>query len=217
MDYETLQQHLAAKRWQEADEFTRSTILAMVDRQGRWLRKDDLLLLPAADMIVIDRLWRNSSDDRFGFSVQAQIWKAEREEYECTETARIKEKYGERYLREYGWGTCKSWTWCNKFAKVMGWQFEKYEGHWTTNDKYEFQRNENIPYDLNAPLGNLPSTSALGGGDSSYEYDPPDTESTMGFYGGDRWYYKWSQDAFVGYELLEKFYPLFEQWRDRVP
>ncbi|MBD2577665.1 GUN4 domain-containing protein [Oscillatoria sp. FACHB-1406] len=217
MNHETLEQHLAAKRWKEADELTGSTILARVDRQGYWLRKNDLLLLPAADMIIIDRLWRNYSRDRFGFSIQAQIWKAEQEEYKRTEIARILEKYGERYLRDYGWGTCKSWTWGNKFAKVMGWQFQEYEGRWSSDNKYEFQRNEKIPYDLNAPLGNLPSTYALGGGNSSHEYEPRDTESTMGFYGGDRWYYEWSRDSFVGYELLEKFYPLFEQWQEGVP
>lgn len=33
----------------------------------------------------------------------------------------------------------------------------------------------------------------------------------------DRWYYEWSQDSFVGYELLEKLYDRFEKWRALLP
>jgi hypothetical protein len=188
-DYQTLQQCLATAQWQTADEWTCSIILTLAERQGSWLREEDLDKLVPADIKILDRLWRFYSGDRFGFSVQNQVWESCRQE-----------KSSSRNIGSLSFD----------FAKRVGWEVHVYEERYASKSKYDFERKARIPYALTAPLGHLPSTFALGGGEKHLEYDPPDTESTMGFYGGDRYYYTFSQDAFFGAELLQRLFAIFE-------
>lgn len=188
-DYKALQQLLAASQWQTADEITCSIILAMAERQGAWLRKEDIQKLVVTDLIILDRLWRFYSGDRFGFTVQAQIWETCKQE-ECSP-------------RSYN-----SFGVCYSFSKRVGWNMKSYNTRYLPN--YDFKRNTKIPYDLSAPVGNLPSTFALGGGENNQEYEPADTESTMGFYAPARYYYTWSKDSFFGEHLLIHFFQIIE-------
>lgn len=189
-DYQTLQQSLATAQWQAADELTCTIILTLADRQGAWLRKEDLDKLVPADLKILDRLWRFYSGDRFGFSVQAQVWKSCRQD--CPPRL---DDTGDLSF---------------DFAKRVGWEVHTYKvlDWWKT--KYDFERKDRMPYALTAPLGHLPTTFAVGGGEKHLEYDPPDTESTMGFYGGDRYYYTFDKDTFFGTELLQHLFAIFE-------
>ena len=161
----------------------------MAERQGSWLREGDLAKLVPADLRILDRLWRFYSSDRFGFSVQAQTWESCRQDNSSS-----------RIIGSLSFD----------FAERVGWEVKVYEGWYRSDSKYDFEREDKIPYALTAPLGHLPSTFVLGGGDKHLEYESPDTESTMGFYGGDRYYYTFGQDAFFGAELLQHFFSLFE-------
>lgn len=68
---------LASGRWKEADEETLKILLQVVDREKEgWLDVASIEKLPCEDLRAIDQLWLQSSDGRFGFSVQKQIWKS---------------------------------------------------------------------------------------------------------------------------------------------
>ncbi len=76
LNYEYLRSLLAAKRWQEADQETK---VAMFKACG--LRLTDRLTseriaidFPCQDLQILDQLWMDYSNDRFGFGVQAAIW-----------------------------------------------------------------------------------------------------------------------------------------------
>ena len=75
IDYTRLQDLLKAGDWKGAD---RETYLRMLEAVGRkdkdWMRKEELLNFPCADLKTIDRLWVNYSQGKFGFSVQKQIY-----------------------------------------------------------------------------------------------------------------------------------------------
>ena len=62
-----------------------------------------------------------------------------------------------------------------------------------------------IPCGLNAPERNLPSICEFGGGELLSWYDPPDTESTMGFYWTGGYRYEWSKDSFFGADMVACF------------
>jgi hypothetical protein len=73
VSYQRLEELLAAGRWQEADEETRSLLLGIVNRQNLWLREEDIKQLPCLDLQSCDNLWVKYSQGRFGFSVQTRV------------------------------------------------------------------------------------------------------------------------------------------------
>ena len=88
VDYEQLKKLLAAENWAAADHET--TVLLQditLNRQGFLEKFSDVLLLdifrepiqidiiPCQDLILINRLWSQYSNKRFGFSAQQAIWK----------------------------------------------------------------------------------------------------------------------------------------------
>lgn len=76
LDYQPLQDLLAAARWQEADEQTRRLMLQAVGLpKERYLSEAEFQEFPHPVLVAIDRLWREYSGDRFGFSRQNQIWR----------------------------------------------------------------------------------------------------------------------------------------------
>ncbi len=75
VDYTPLQDLLAAGKWKEADKETRRTLLQAADREKEgWLRRKDIDKFSCEDLRIIDQLWRESSQGRFGFSVQKEIY-----------------------------------------------------------------------------------------------------------------------------------------------
>lgn len=82
MDYSQLQALLAAGKWQEADRETETLMLAISgkEKQAR-LNAPDLKKFPCRDLRLIDQLWVESSNGRFGFSVQNRIWREVEKNY----------------------------------------------------------------------------------------------------------------------------------------
>nr|YP_010336535.1 hypothetical protein MW557_pgp153 [Rhodospora sordida]UNJ14941.1 hypothetical protein [Rhodospora sordida] len=77
IDYTQLQQLLLKKNFLQADILTQQKLceLASINAQTRsWLYFTDILNLPTQDLQTIDNLWRIHSHNRFGFSIQKQIW-----------------------------------------------------------------------------------------------------------------------------------------------
>ncbi len=182
MVYFKLQDLLAAQDWSAADRQTRSILLRICEREDFWLRKQDIDQLPGIDLATIDRLWLYYSKGRFGFSVQKQIWK------DCT--AQAKHQAGAKNYQ--------------LFCDLVGWRIAENFAEWRER-KLLIYRRDDIPWDLNAPVGHLPTVCALGGGESHDEPYTNDTESTMGFYSIDGYWSVWSSDSFFGPEMVKHF------------
>jgi GUN4-like len=75
IDYTQLRNLLAEGKWKEADEETAKVMLQASGQEERgWLDKEDMEKIPSIDLQTIDQLWLKSSNGKFGFSVQKQIW-----------------------------------------------------------------------------------------------------------------------------------------------
>lgn len=77
ISYLPLQKLLVRKQFQEANSLTYEKLCELSNlclTQRSWLYFTDILILPKVDLQTIDKLWRIHSLDKFGFSVQRQIW-----------------------------------------------------------------------------------------------------------------------------------------------
>jgi GUN4-like len=75
IDYTRLRNLLAAQNWKQADEETLAVMLKASGRQTEgWLDKTSIDNIPDTDLRIIDQLWVESSNGRFGFSVQREIY-----------------------------------------------------------------------------------------------------------------------------------------------
>jgi hypothetical protein len=103
VNYTQLHNLLAAQRWLEADQETIKVMLKATGKSGS-LSSGDLKDIPCEDLYIIDRLWKEHSQERFGFSSQARIYQQVREDYDnfCT---RVGWKVGQRWkgYNELNW------------------------------------------------------------------------------------------------------------------
>ena len=73
VNYSLLSDLLAAGTWKEADRETTERMLQAAGKEGS-LSYEDLNKFSCEDLRIIDRLWLDSSQGKFGFSVQKEIW-----------------------------------------------------------------------------------------------------------------------------------------------
>lgn len=74
-NYHDLQQLLIKKEFLKADLLTQQKLKELAKLQGReWLYFTDIKKVPSADLQIIDKLWRIHSLDKFGFSIQRNLW-----------------------------------------------------------------------------------------------------------------------------------------------
>jgi hypothetical protein len=73
IDYRNLEDLLKRQQWKEADIITFETMLRICDRHG-FLRVKDIDIFPCEDLQIIDQLWLNYSQEKFGFSIQKQLF-----------------------------------------------------------------------------------------------------------------------------------------------
>ena len=78
VDYNQLRKLLAAGKWQEADSETVRTMLLAVGKEEKegWLYYKDIESFSCEDLGIIDRLWLESSQEKFGLSVQKKIYES---------------------------------------------------------------------------------------------------------------------------------------------
>ncbi|NES96350.1 MAG: GUN4 domain-containing protein [Desertifilum sp. SIO1I2] len=96
-DYTDLKHLLATHQWQAADRATAYLILQGAQRELEgWLRPEDVARISIHHLTTLDRLWLEFSGDRFGFSVQQQVWHETEENYT---------QFGDRI----GWRHSDSW------------------------------------------------------------------------------------------------------------
>ena len=77
VDYTKLRELLAAGKWQEADKETAKVMCQAVGKdKGGHLTGKELESFPCEDFQIINQLWLNYSDGKFGFSVQKDIYES---------------------------------------------------------------------------------------------------------------------------------------------
>ena len=74
--YQPLENYLKNGQWKEADMETARVMLQTVGKEeSEYLYPNELENFPCDDLLAIDRLWVKYSQGRFGFSVQAKIYR----------------------------------------------------------------------------------------------------------------------------------------------
>ncbi len=97
LDYSHLQGLLESGKWQDADQETAHLILKILgcETAGK-ITIQEIKKIPCRDLRTLDQLWRQYSEDRFGFSIQKKIWRKLDKNYE---------QFGE----EVGWSRHQLW------------------------------------------------------------------------------------------------------------
>jgi hypothetical protein len=108
IDYRELEGLLKQQKWKEADDLTYTVMLEVANRSSEgWLRVEDIDNFPCEDLRTIDRLWVDNSKGRFGFSVQAKIYR------ELGGTREYNEKVWNAFGDRIGWRVRGRWTYYN--------------------------------------------------------------------------------------------------------
>jgi hypothetical protein len=126
VDYTNLQKLLAAGKWKEADQETGKVMCQAAGRES-WLREEDIDNFPCEDLRTINQLWLDYSQDKFGFSVQKEIYHS---------------LGGRRHCDEQVW---------RNFCERVGWRKEE---SWLRQQEKSYCE---LTFDLNAPKGHLPA------------------------------------------------------------
>uniref|UniRef100_B8HXB3 GUN4 domain protein n=1 Tax=Cyanothece sp. (strain PCC 7425 / ATCC 29141) TaxID=395961 RepID=B8HXB3_CYAP4 len=74
INYTPLRKLLKVGKWAEADQLTRRLMARATQTPVEQMRGQQVRHLPQEDYQLIDRIWCEESKQRFGFSVQRQIW-----------------------------------------------------------------------------------------------------------------------------------------------
>jgi hypothetical protein len=73
--YSHLRDLLVEGNFKEADQETASILFGIIDRAPDTITPDDIQAFPIAPLRIVDRLWRKHSNDRFGLSIQLEIYR----------------------------------------------------------------------------------------------------------------------------------------------
>ena len=76
VDYTPLRDLLEAGKWKEADGETKRAMIQAAGKNREWLSAEDMDNFPCEDLRIIDQLWLKSSQGKFGFSVQKEIYQS---------------------------------------------------------------------------------------------------------------------------------------------
>ncbi|GFR44326.1 hypothetical protein Agub_g5539 [Astrephomene gubernaculifera] len=77
MDYTDLRNSLAEGDFRKADDETRALLIKLAGEGAKkrdWVYFTEVKDIPAVDLQTIDNLWRAGSNNKFGYSVQKEIW-----------------------------------------------------------------------------------------------------------------------------------------------
>jgi len=134
LDYKQLQQALIAQDFQRANELTRLALLEAANRQTQgWLSSEDFRRIPCPDLQIMDRLWRTHSQNRFGFSVQYEIFVKTGNRPGRLISSDAYEKFGD----QVGWRKNGQWT---IFKQNLDYSLNAAPGH-LPNARDEYQIN----------------------------------------------------------------------------
>lgn len=72
-----MRDYLAAGDVRKADDETRALLIKMAGPgavQRGWVYFTEVPPIPAADLLTVDALWKAASNNKFGYSVQKEMW-----------------------------------------------------------------------------------------------------------------------------------------------
>ena len=73
--YQKLRDFLEAGNWKEADQETTRIMLEIMNKNSLYdIIPDEIMIFHCSALSLLDQLWMSYSKDRFGFSVQQQIY-----------------------------------------------------------------------------------------------------------------------------------------------
>ncbi|XP_026420614.1 tetrapyrrole-binding protein, chloroplastic-like [Papaver somniferum] len=82
--FELLEKHLAEQNFRQADEETRRLIIVLAGEPAQkrgYVFFSEVQFIPVEDLLTMDKLWRQYSDEKFGYSVQKKIWQKQDEDF----------------------------------------------------------------------------------------------------------------------------------------
>ncbi|KAG2445075.1 hypothetical protein HYH02_008942 [Chlamydomonas schloesseri] len=77
IDYTTLRDHLANGEFREAEDETRALLIKLAGPEAvkrNWVYFTEVKNISVTDFQTLDSLWKASSNGKFGYSVQKEIW-----------------------------------------------------------------------------------------------------------------------------------------------
>ncbi len=116
IDYTPLQQLLALQEFQEADRLTLEKLCELVGGTAsvkKWLYFTQVESLPVADLQTMNTLWKVHSENKFGFSVQRDIWLASGKNWD-------------KLWPLIGWKKGNNWT---RYPQEFIWDLSAPRGH----------------------------------------------------------------------------------------
>jgi hypothetical protein len=116
IDYSLLQKLLAAADFQSADRITIQLLCELAGPaavQRKWLYFTEVDTFPETDLQTINTLWQLYSEDKFGFSVQREIWLGVG-------------KMWDKMWPKIGWKNGNNWT---RYPQEFTWDLTAPRGH----------------------------------------------------------------------------------------
>ncbi len=116
LDYTPLQQLLIEQDFEAADRLTLQILCQLAGDtavQRKWLYFTDVDRFPIADMRTIDSLWRTYSEQKFGFSIQREIWLSVGKNWD-------------KLWTKINWKTDNHWT---RYPQEFKWSLAAPKGH----------------------------------------------------------------------------------------
>jgi len=77
LDYSSLRDYLQEGDFRKADDETRALLIKMAGPgavQRGWVYFTEVSPIPVADLQTVDNLWRAASNNKYGYSVQKELW-----------------------------------------------------------------------------------------------------------------------------------------------
>jgi len=104
VNYQPLRDALAAGDFRLADQATRNLMQQAAGRESEgWFREEDLRNFSCEDLKIIDQLWLDYSDGKFGFSVQQEIYQS------LGGTSEFNNDTWKRFGDQVGWRVNDNW------------------------------------------------------------------------------------------------------------
>ena len=116
VDYSLLWELLTAKKWQEANRETERAMLQAVNREYQgYFRSEDTDSFSCEDLRIIDQLWLEASDGKFGFSVQKEIY------HDLGGTRDDNQEVWQKLGNIVGWRKEEKWVFRDLYNRANGW------------------------------------------------------------------------------------------------
>jgi len=97
VNYTQLSNYLTHKEWKKADEETLNIMNEICEKQkDDFWNEEDINRIPCSEILEIDKLWRESSNNNFGFTIQKNIW-------EKLESIDKEDIIQEKFAEQVGW------------------------------------------------------------------------------------------------------------------